>query len=426
MTTLVLSLLAAALAAAALLLWARWRRSAPHGRSAGADDRLAAAVDQAVLSVTAELQAQAVGERDAAIRAALEQGALIHQAQFEQLTARQREQLGAKEELIGNRLDEVKREVRCELDRLGDKVGELGRSNAERFGRFDESLRTHAEVAATLADSTRTLREALSSPQMRGQWGERMAEDVLRLAGFVENVNYRKQAQVDGGTGRPDYTFELPKGHVLYMDVKFPLTAYLRYLDAGTDAERAAHLKRFLTDVRQRVKELAVRDYAGESGSQAVDYVLLFLPNEQLTGFIYEHDPALLDNAMQQRVVLCSPLTLFAFMGVIRQAFDNFMIEQTSDEILQLLGTFSTQWNKYTSSLDKVRRQFDTVGRSFDELVGPRRRQLSKPLEELDQLRRRRGLAGPDELLDLGALDHDDLDGGDAELDDGRVRRLGA
>ena len=61
---------------------------------------------------------------------------------------------------------------------------------------------------------------------MRGQWGERMAEDVLRLAGFVENVNYRKQVQIEGGTGRPDYTFELPKGHVLYMDVKFPLAAY--------------------------------------------------------------------------------------------------------------------------------------------------------------------------------------------------------
>ena len=89
-----------------------------------------------------------------------------------------------------------------------------------------------------------------------------MAEDVLRLAGFIEHVNYRKQTQVDGGTGRPDFTFDLPKGHVLYMDVKFPLASYLRYLEAGTDAEREAHLKRFLADVRLRVKELAQREYA--------------------------------------------------------------------------------------------------------------------------------------------------------------------
>ena len=60
-----------------------------------------------------------------------------------------------------------------------------------------------------------------------------MAEDVLRLAGFTEHVNYRKQTQVGGGTGRPDYTFDLPKGHVLYMDVKFPLASYLRYLEVA-------------------------------------------------------------------------------------------------------------------------------------------------------------------------------------------------
>ena len=60
-----------------------------------------------------------------------------------------------------------------------------------------------------------------------------MAEDVLRLAGFHENINYVKQTQIDGG-GRPDYTFPMPKGHDLYMDVKFPMAAYLRYLEAGT------------------------------------------------------------------------------------------------------------------------------------------------------------------------------------------------
>jgi len=423
MTTLLVSLLAAGLAAAAVYLWLRHR---PITGPAADDDRLAIAVEDAVTAVAAQLAANAADERDAAVRSALEQGSRLQQQHLEQLSARQREQLGAKEELIGSRLDAVKAEVSHQLDQLGQKVGELGRSNAERFGEFDKSLRTHAEVAATLADSTRSLREALASPQMRGQWGERMAEDVLRLAGFVENVNYRKQTQVAGGSGRPDFTFDLPKGHVLYMDVKFPLAAYLRYVECGTDAERAAHLKRFLIDVRQRVKELAVRDYARESTSQAVDYVLLFLPNEQLTGFIYEHDPSLLDHAMEQRVVLCSPLTLFAFMGVIRQAFDNFVIERTSDEILGFLGTFSTQWEKYNDSIDKVRRQFDSVDRAFGELAGARRRRLEKPLRDLDALRLRRGLATTDELLVANEPDTDTDDDDTPPLLASELRRLGA
>ena len=83
----------------------------------------------------------------------------------------------------------------------------------------------------------------------------------------------------------------MPKDHALYMDVKFPMASYLRYLEAGTDAERETHTKNFLRDVRMRVKELAKRDY-GKTGDQpAVDSVLLFIPNEQLTSFIHEHDP---------------------------------------------------------------------------------------------------------------------------------------
>ncbi len=131
------------------------------------------------------------------------------------------------------------------------------------------------------------------------------------------------------------------------------------------------HLKRFLADVRLRVRELAERDYAGESDTPSVDYVLLFIPNEQLTGFIHEHDGGLIDEAMGQKVVLCSPLTLFAFLGVIRQAFESLMVEQTSHEILQLLGTFSAQWRKYNDQVDSVKKKFDQVDRAFEQLTGP-------------------------------------------------------
>jgi DNA recombination protein RmuC len=196
------------------------------------------------------------------------------------------------------------------------------------------------------------------------------------------------------------------------MDVKFPLASYLRYLEVGTEAERQAHLKRFLADVRLRVKELAKREYAREGDRPAIDYVLLFLPNEQLTGFIHEHDPGLLDEAMAQRVVMCSPLTLFAFLGVIRQAFDNFMIEQTSDEILQLIGKFGQQWQKYTDSAAKVKDRLDSVQREFDQLVGTRRRALERPLQQLEDLRVRRNLPVDGELF------------ADPDLDN--VRELGA
>jgi DNA recombination protein RmuC len=381
-------------------------------------------VHQAVAEALIEMRSQTAAERDAAVRAALEQAAVMQREQLGSAAQQARQQsvaeLGAKKDVIDTRLDQVQAEMRAELGKLGEMMSTLAHTSAQKFGQVDQSLRSHAEVTSTLSESARALREAMVSPTARGQWGERMAEDVLRLAGFVENVNYVKQTQLDGATGRPDFTFPLPKGHELYMDVKFPMAGYLRFLDAQTDAERDAHRAAFLRDVRARVKELARRDYARESARSSVDYVLLFLPNEQLTGFIHEADPGLIDDAMHQRVVMCSPLTLFAFLGVIRQAYDNFVIEQTSDQILALIGKFGTQWQKYTDQLEKVKTKFDQLDRQFDELVGTRRRQLEKPLQQLEAVRRERNLP-----ID-GQLFPEVPEGDDADVTPPNVRRLGA
>ena len=410
------------------------------------------AVEAAVDRAVGEARQQATAERDAAVHAALEQSALMQREQFQASMERQtahlqsttdqvrdhlasasaqmKEQtssdLGAKKDVIDARLDQVHTEMRGELAKVTAMLTTLGQSSAQKFGEVESSLRAHMEIASTLSESTQALRSALANPQARGQWGERMAEDVLRLAGFVENVNYRKQTQIDGGTGRPDYTFHMPKGQTLFMDVKFPMAAYLRYLEAGTDAEREAHLKRFLLDVRARVKELAKREYAIEAGGTVLDNVLLFIPNEQITSFIHENDPDLIEHAMGQQIVMCSPLTLFAFLGVIRQAHDNFTIEQTSDEILQLIGKFGTQWTKYADQIDKIKRRFEGVEKDFESLAGTRRRALERPLRELEAIRQQRDLPVDGELFALSTTDDDQDERDDETPPGGSVRRLGA
>jgi DNA recombination protein RmuC len=405
----------------------RRRLAATHTLGPAVEPELA--VDEVFRRALAEALAELRSQSEASAAAVLEQAAVLNREQVGAAAQHARQQsvaeLGARHEVIDTRLDQVQAELRVELGKLGSIVTTLAEQHAQKFGQVDQSLRSHAEITQALAQSAQALREAMASPTARGQWGERMAEDVLRLAGFVENVNYVKQTQLDGATGRPDFTFPLPKGHELYMDVKFPMAGYLRFLEASTDSERQLHRSAFLRDVRARVRELAKRDYARQSARQAVDYVLLFLPNEQLTGFIHEHDPALIDDAMGQRVVMCSPLTLFAFLGVIRQAYDNFVTEQTSDQILAIIGKFGVQWQKYNDQLEKVHVKFEQLDRQFEELIGPRRRQLEKPLQQLEAVRRERNLAIDGQLFS-------ELDGGD-EADTGahdrtpdNIRRLGA
>jgi len=299
------------------------------------------------------------------------------------------------QELDGTRtlIDRQVAELRAELIRLTGVVQEVERERREQAGRLDGQLREAGVRTQALTETTQSLRQALSSTSARGQWGERMAEDVLRLAGLVDGINYRRH-QAIAATGRvPDFTFFLPDGALLHMDVKFPFDNYLRHLDARSDVERERTRKDFLKDVRARIREVTARDYVDPAG-HTVDCVLLFIANEQVYGFIQEHDRTLVDDALRAQVVLCSPLTLFAVLAVVRRAVDNFRLSQTSQEILALLQGFEKQWGAFVAQMDKVGRSLKTAGAAFDELEGTRRRGLERQLEHVDAVRRRPEVSG--------------------------------
>lgn len=363
---------AAAAAALTVALWAARQR---------------AAAGDAAARVAAEVRAAAAAERDATVRAAVDHVVTMAREQLgAELVAGER-QLEAKKGLIDGRLTAMGEQ----LERVAGLVADLERTRERAHGELTTRLEATARTTAELTATTAGLREALASPQARGQWGERMAEDVLRLAGFVEGVNYLKQRVIEGRGTRPDFTFPLPRGHVVHMDAKFPAANYLRFLEAGSDDERARRRADFLRDVRHRVRELTCRDYV-DTAAGTVDYVLLFIPNESVYGFIHEQDPCLLDDCLRHKVVPCSPFSLFAVLAVIRQAFDNFVLEQTSNEVLSLLGAFGEQWDRFTGQLDKVGNRFEATRKEYEHLVTTRRRQLERPLAKIEELRRDREL----------------------------------
>ncbi len=304
-------------------------------------------------------------------------------------------QEGAKElESKKSLIDQQLKSMTSELEKVGLLMKDLEKDRIEKFGQLAGQLRATGEQTARLLQTTQQLREALANTKVRGQWGERMAEDVLRVAGFVENVNYRKQLKQETTGKKPDYTFLLPRNLVVNMDVKFPLENYMHFLEseaAGDKAGAESFRKLFLHNVKSRIKEVAGRDYVNPADN-TVDYVLLFIPNEQIYAFIHEQDATILDEGLKQHVVFCSPLTLFAVLAVIRQAVENFSLEQTARQILTLYNEFNKQWKKFSDTMDTMGSRLEKAQEAFNDLVGTRKRALEKPLNQIEDLRQRAGL----------------------------------
>ncbi len=341
---------------------------------------LAALVTGVVVAhlVTTRLRAQATAERHETVRAAVDSVVHVASTTLGDAVAANARELDVRSHGFAQQVDHIG----DALQTLGGLVADLQKERASQTGSLEAQLREVSRTQQALADHTQQLRQALASPKQRGQWGERMAEDVLAAAGLREGVSYVKQTAVAGGR-IPDFRFVLPHDLELRMDVKFPVDNYLRVLDAGDDADAVArHTRAFVADVRTHVKSLAGRGYVDPRDT--VDCVLLFIPNEAVFSFLHESDAAVVDVALEHRVVLCSPSTLFAVLAVVRRSVEQFQLERRSDEILRCLGGIVGEWDKFGAALDKVGKQLDTVTRSFhDELNGTRRRVFQRALDEV-------------------------------------------
>ena len=281
-------------------------------------------------------------------------------------------------------------ELRNEMKRIEKMMQDLQKETAGQHGMLVSQLQEAAKVTGQLQQTTGSLREALGSSSKRGNWGERMAQDVLRFAGLIEGVNYKVQKGIESG-GRPDFTFLMPREMVLHMDVKFPADNYLEFLEHENTDPAAAETfrKQFCKDARARVKELSDRKYHGETNS--VDAVILFIPNESIFAFVQENDAELMDVAMKSKIVLCGPSTLIAVLQVIRQSMDNFMLERRSTEILECLTGFKVQWAKYCEQMDKHSKHMQTAMNSFETLAGTRTNVLQRNLDKIDRLQAAEG-----------------------------------
>jgi len=290
--------------------------------------------------------------------------------------------LDGKKEII----DQAVRAVGERLEQMRQVIQRIETERKQDFGTLSTSV-------ASLATTAGELHKMLASTQRRGAWGERMAEDILRLAGLQEGVNYSKQDAQQVAAGRPDFTFFLPNDLKCNMDVKFPLERYKTYVDAATDEERRAQLDQLVKAVRGHVKEVASRDYI-DPKAPTVPYVIVFLPSEQTYGLVLSAQPDLIDEALTQKVVLAGPLTLYAMLAVIRQAAENANIMKTADEVIALLGQFDKQWQKYNEEMDKLGRAIESAANQYQAVRTTRTNMLQKPLDRIEDLRQARGLPG--------------------------------
>lgn len=273
-------------------------------------------------------------------------------------------------------LKEVTRGLEKQLEGSRNEVGDLKKQNAA----IRQQLENTAKVTENLQTSTEGLKQLLSNNKLRGKWGEQVAEDLLLAAGFVEKINFLKQASM--GEGRPDFTILLPDGGRLNVDAKFPFDDLVHYQEAKTDMAKSESLRNFREAVRTKIKSLSTKDYINPSAN-TLDFVVMFIPNEMIFSFIYEKLPELNDFAASHKVVLAGPYGFTAVLRLVLQAYKNFKYEKSLQQIFGLIGKFQAEYEKFGESFERLGKQLETVQKTYVEVEGARSRQLDRVIAKI-------------------------------------------
>lgn len=286
--------------------------------------------------------------------------------------------LEGKKSSINELVQEIRKDLKINEERLAKSDDERIKS----FSALKNELESYKQITGDLKISTEKLRNLLSNNQLRGSFGEQIADDLLKMAGFVIGQNYtRNESQASHDT-RPDFTILLPDQTKINIDVKFPYNSLKNSVEAEDPIEKKKHFLTFKQDVKEKIKQVCTREYINPE-DKTVDFVILFIPNEMIFSYIYENMTDVWEEAMRKKVILAGPFSFTAILRMVKQAYTNFRYQENLQHIIGLIQRFDSEYQKYSSSVDTLGDRLASVSKQYEIVSTTRNRQLTSIVDKI-------------------------------------------
>jgi DNA recombination protein RmuC len=273
------------------------------------------------------------------------------------------------------------KQIKVELDESGEKLTTAEKERIGSFHALKKELENQRKITEQLSTTTESLKKVLSNNQLRGQFGEQVAEELLTMSGFVRGVDFEFNKEQQSGN-RPDFTIFLPNKVKINVDAKFPYQNLQRMTETKDEGSKRELMKAFERDIREKIKQVTTRDYINPEDN-TVDFVILFIPNEMIFSFIYDKMNAVWLEAMRQKVVFAGPFSFTAVLRLVRQAYDNFLYQKNVQKIIESIKIFENEFIKYNQEFVKIGDRIDSLSKQYNDVNRTRTNQLVKSLDNV-------------------------------------------
>ena len=323
------------------------------------------------------------------------------QGRFDETVAKMKAELqNVTSEMLRKRQEEFAASSRIGIAQI---LEPLNLNLAEMRRAVTENTQTHTQLGGELAAnlqlvmrhsdeanrSATRLAEALRhGGKMQGDWGETILTELLERQGLKEGIHFDTQVTMtdekgraiiseDTNTGlRPDVVLHLDRERDLIIDSKVSLTAFLDYVNADSEDERALALKRHLASLEKHVKELVQKNYSlhVKAPKKSVNYVIMFVPTSAALFVATNADHELWRRAMEKGVYMADEQTLYAALKIIdmtwrqiAQAENHEKVYQLADEMLDRVARFMEKFNAIGAKLNDAHNAYDEAYKRLKE-----------------------------------------------------------
>ncbi|MCL1144701.1 DNA recombination protein RmuC [Shewanella marinintestina] len=300
----------------------------------------------------------------------LEDSELRLNAQFENLATKIFEARSEKLQSQNNQqLDSVLAPFKQQIEGFRAQVQASYSHEQTQRSALKHQLDSLTELNLKMSQDAVNLTKALKGDnKQQGNWGEVILERVLQESGLREGHEYDTQTDLKNDTGKrfkPDVIVHLPENKDVVIDAKMSLIAYERYFNSDDEVIRAQAIKEHILSVRAHIKGLSQKDYQKLHGLKSLDYVLMFIPLEPAFLLALEHDPSLVNYALESNIMLVSPTNLLVALRTINNIWRYEYQNQNAQMIAKQAGKIYDKLCGYLDDMDKLGRALESADKNF-------------------------------------------------------------